>query len=90
MKLHVKKHALACALAVLLSGPAFAASVTSAATDTVTGHAPTLTAGELVSVDNNSNNVLDTGDTVKVNPAKQFTLSDPDSDPADATTPGNI
>ncbi len=59
---------------------ALSSPVTSAATNPVTGHEPTLSKGEINYDDNNGNGKLDVGDTVKIKTAGLF--SDPDGDDA--------
>lgn len=59
---------------------ALSSPVTSATTTPVTGHAPTLSAGEIDYGDANGNSKLDIGETVKIKTAGQF--SDPDADDA--------
>lgn len=59
---------------------ALSAPVTSAATSPVTGHEPTLIAGEIGYSDANSNGKLDIGETVNIKTDGQF--SDPDGDEA--------
>lgn len=83
MKQQFTKRTLTCLIGGMLFGftvDALAATATSSPTVTVTGHAPTLTAGDITYTDNNGNGVLDTGDTMKVDPAHDFAFADADGD----------
>ncbi|EKN6178981.1 hypothetical protein WKA22_004148 [Yersinia enterocolitica] len=79
---YFKKNTLAAIIVGLLAGTAAAQAlaITSAPTATVTGHAPVLTAGQIIYEDKNSNGVLDTGDIVKIDAAHVFAFSDVDVD----------
>lgn len=85
-KKKVLVNVIASALLGMMTGQVVAATVTSAATATVTGHAPTLTAGQIAYTDNNANGVLDAGDEVHVDAATPFVFADADGDTAIAQT----
>ncbi|TGC03718.1 hypothetical protein CQJ28_24370 [Escherichia sp. E2562] len=70
-----------------MSVNAVAAIITSSATMSITGHEPTLTAGEITFEDKNANGILDHGDVVKIDPAHDFAFADVDGDKPDTTTP---
>ncbi|EFH7843629.1 hypothetical protein GJ336_19725 [Escherichia coli] len=70
-----------------MSVNAVAAIITSSATVPVTGHEPTLTAGDITFEDTNTNGILDHGDVVKIDPNHDFAFSDADGDKPDTTTP---
>ncbi|WFW58463.1 ZirU family protein [Citrobacter freundii] len=89
MKVTFNKRKVACLVGGLILGmsaDALAATVTSSATATVTGHAPTLSPGQITYEDKNSNGVLDTGDIVKVDSGNPFVFADVDGDTAVAET----
>lgn len=87
MKFNKRKAAcLAGGLILGMSADALAATVTSSATATVTGHAPTLSVGQITYEDKNGNGVLDTGDIVKVDSGNPFVFTDVDGDTAAAET----
>lgn len=89
MKMHFTKRTLACLIGGMLFGmtaDVLAATATSTPTATVTGHAPTLTAGDIKYTDNNGDGVLDAGDTVLVDTAHDFTFTDADGDTETART----
>lgn len=79
---YFKKNTLTAIIVGLLAGTAAAQAlaITSAPTVTVTGHAPVLTAGQIIYEDKNTNGVLDTGDIVKIDVAHAFSFSDVDVD----------
>ncbi|RZN44213.1 hypothetical protein D9736_23200 [Escherichia sp. E10V10] len=90
MKLSLKKKtAASITMGFLLSMSvnAVAAIITSSATMSITGHEPTLTAGEITFEDKNANGILDHGDVVKIDPAHDFAFADVDGDKPDTTTP---
>lgn len=77
-----KKHALAMLIVTTsLTATEYALSepITSAATDSVTGHKPTLTGGAIDFADTNSNGILDIGEIVSVQVEGDFNDSDGDS-----------
>ncbi|ECA1879247.1 ZirU family protein [Salmonella enterica] len=83
MKQPVTKRTLTCLIGGILIGmttDALAGTVTSSATEPVTGHAPTLNAGDIKYNDVNGNGVLDTGDTVEIDTAHDFVFTDVDGD----------
>ena len=93
MKLSLKKKtAASITMGFLLSMSvnAVAAIITSSATVPITGHEPTLTAGEITFEDKNANGILDHGDVVKIDPAHDFVFADVDGDKPDTTTPESI
>ncbi|WP_130100427.1 ZirU family protein [Siccibacter turicensis] len=63
-----------------------ASTVFSQPTAVVTGHAPTLTAGQITYEDKNGDHVLSEGDVVKIDSAHPFVFSDSDGDRAAANT----
>ncbi|RZN44888.1 ZirU family protein [Escherichia sp. E13S3] len=90
MKLSLKKKtAASITMGFLLSMSvnAVAAIITSSATAPITGHEPTLTAGEITFEDTNTNGILDHGDVVKIDPGHDFVFADVDGDKPDTTTP---
>ncbi|TLJ10423.1 hypothetical protein FEK47_16655 [Escherichia sp. E3659] len=90
MKLSLKKKtAASITMGFLLSMSvnAVAAIITSSATVPITGHEPTLTAGDITFEDKNANGILDHGDVVKIDPAHDFAFADVDGDKPDTTTP---
>ncbi|TGC05114.1 hypothetical protein CRG93_25625 [Escherichia sp. E2593] len=91
MKLSLKKKKTAASITMgfllSMSVNAVAAIITSSATMSITGHEPTLTAGEITFEDKNANGILDHGDIVKIDPAHDFAFADVDGDKPDTTTP---
>lgn len=90
MKLSLKKKtAASITMGFLLSMSvnAVAAIITTSATVPITGHEPTLTAGDITFEDKNANGILDHGDVVKIDPAHDFAFADVDGDKPDLTTP---
>ncbi|HHL2712857.1 TPA: ZirU family protein [Yersinia enterocolitica] len=85
---YLKKNTLTAVIVGLLAGTAAAEAlaITSAPTVTVKGHAPVLTAGQIIYEDKNANGVLDIGDIVKIDVAHTFGFSDVDVDTQTADT----
>lgn len=83
MKTRFTKRTLACLIGGMMFGmtaDALAATATSTATVAVTGHAPTLTAGDIMFTDANGNGALDVGDTLLIDAAHDFNFTDADGD----------
>ncbi|HCR3448525.1 TPA: hypothetical protein ON570_002114 [Citrobacter werkmanii] len=73
-------------VSVVLGESVQAAEVFSTPSQLVTGHAPTLVAGQLTVDDVNGNGQIDDGDTFKIDPAHDFTFADSDGDTSLANT----